>query len=229
MRLFKQFADQNCVAVTDAATTGNGELVALNIGHAIKSRLMQGMIAWRSQLANPGQIFQQALAFTKESISKCSSVNSSEAVLNNHLGLSKANFMAFLVGIERIPDRIVGLEADVLLDGVLANSLFDQWDSEAWSRGIDRLRKLQGTELAVRSYQTYLDILNSNNPETTRKHVIVAIDNYGKRKSNAFFSGGNQTDGGGLDNAYVVDYRLAAVMKRVEHKSNTMHDWLWDR
>ena len=225
MSLFMQFADQNCLAATDAATKGNAELVAFNIGQAIKSRLMQGMIAWRSHLASPEPIFQQVIVFARESISKYLPSNLSQVLLNNHLGLSKANFMAFLIGNEQIPAGLAGLEGDLLLDYLLANHLYNQWDSEAWSRGIDGLRKHVGTDLALRSYQTYLDILHSNDSDTIRNLVNVAIDDYAKRKSNAFFSGGDQTNGGGHDNAYVVDYRLAAVMKKVQYKSNTIHDW----
>ena len=39
---------------------------------------------------------------------------------------------------------------------------------------------------------------------------------YNKRKSDSFFSGGEQTEGGGEDNQYVDDYRLQAIIEKIQ-------------
>ena len=48
-----------------------------------------------------------------------------------------------------------------------------------------------------------------------------------RRRGDGFFRGGDQTEGGGNDNEFTVDYRLAALAKHVGDTRTGPNRWLW--
>jgi hypothetical protein len=226
--LFRQFADQNCVAANVAIKGGDKELAAQNVGNAIKSRLMEGMITWRLNVGSPAAIFRRSLEFTRRLLPMIKTESDANPMVNSNLNLSKANFMARLLDEASVGDDANGMEGDLLLDCVLANGLYDRWDADLWAKGNKQLQRHKGTDLAITTYALYHDILHSTDIDSVKVAIAAAVGNFVKRKSNPFFAGGDQINGGGLDNGHTVDYRLSALLKKRGLKSNTFHDWIWD-
>jgi hypothetical protein len=114
------------------------------------------------------------------------------------------------------------------LDAVLGRGLQNKLDEVAWTAGLDQLRQVKGSSLAVESYMTYHRLLRSSEKCGVQADIGKAISLFEKRKNNSFYGGGEQTEGGGNDNGITVDYRLAAIMKKIGYKGNSVHLWQWE-
>ena len=118
------------------------------------------------------------------------------------------------------------LTADRLLDAVIGNGLHGVWSDRLWNNGLERLQKIKGTRLAVETYSTYRALLRAPQAESGGL-VDLATRLFRKRTNDRFFSGGDQTEGGGPDNAITADYRLAAVLKKIRYADENPHRWDW--
>src|SRR5262249_23035179 len=118
------------------------------------------------------------------------------------------------------------LTSDCLLDAVLGNGLRDGWDDSAWNIGMGQLRKNKRAALAVETYSAYDRRLHCD-IAVAAEQADIAAKRFEKRAANGFYSGGDPSAGGGPDNAISVDYRLAAVMKRVGYAGENLHQWRW--
>jgi len=91
-----------------------------------------------------------------------------------------------------------------------------------------KLYKSKRYLLAAQTYNLYFDVLNCSEETLKVQDVIVIAEKlYRKRASNGFFSGGNAIEGGGPDNDIVVDYRLAAILKKINYQGSSIHCWNW--
>jgi hypothetical protein len=186
---------------------------------------MQGLIGWRCGIVSPVAIFREAIGNLRNGLAMLKELDIRGSTQN--LPFERASFLEFLVRENPSTFDFIDFVADRLLDAILGVRLQDEWDQEKWDTGLDQLRKIKGSALALESYSTYIQLLQSPQESNTIIVVEKAISLFEKRKSNSFFSGGDQTDGGGMDNSITVDYRLAAILAKIGYKSNSIHSWLW--
>jgi hypothetical protein len=210
----------------DVAKAGsNAELATQNICEIFKSFLMQALINWRCRLDSPVVPLREAITNLRQG-------NSILAAMGVHgaedLPCERATIIEFLVNEDSGPCDSTPLFADRLLDATLGRGLHGGFDNETWTVALEQLRQLKGSSLAVESYMTYHRLLLSAGNSDVRADVKKADSLFDKRKGNTFYGGAEQTEGGGNDNAITVDYRLAAIMKKIGYKGDSVHAWRWD-
>jgi hypothetical protein len=217
-------AERSSRGVAAARASGNYQLAAFNVRQGFNAFLMQGLIGWRTGVVSPAKALKEAVQLVCdgiESLKVLTFVDSTKDV-----PAERASIISFLIDAHAADYTVTELISDRLLDAVLAGRLRSEWDESAWDKGIDELRKIKGSDLAIESYLTYRRILDAQ--QVDAKRVIEgAIRLFEKRAEDAFFGGGDQTEGGGPDNAITVDYRLAAIMKKVGCAAENVHLWRW--
>ncbi|KPF82666.1 hypothetical protein IP83_11315 [Novosphingobium sp. AAP93] len=118
--------------------------------------------------------------------------------------------------------------ADVALD----YHVLDALEGREWRDGVTELLERLATKkrqmLAAETFRTYFDLLDALG-ETGQVETLagVADINYKRRANDPFYGGGPAYMGGGPDNIYVIDYRLAAILKYLEWEGNMIHKWNW--
>lgn len=77
------------------------------------------------------------------------------------------------------------------------------------------------------TYRTYFDLLRD--PADGAREVLVrkAEENWLKRKTNRFFEDSDSRDGHGDYNELYVDIYLAAVLKKIGWRGDSIHGWRW--
>lgn len=213
----------NGLAVAQASR--NWRLAAVNYGQLFKCHLMQGLISWRLQ-QDPTQSLCKAVAVVADGISTLRTLSELQDA-EKSLPIGKAALIASLTSkrFEVANAACDNLPFDLQLDFLLATST--PADTEP-ALLVAELSKGKRTSLAADTYQNYFDILASGGDserieELTKKGEVL----FAKRARDSFFSGGDQTEGGGPDNSLVVDYRLAVALKRAGKRSNSLHAWAW--
>ena len=186
---------------------------------------MKGLIEWRMGIDPSDSLFEAANGFA-EDWAPVMGVGNGE-VKSAAVPAERVAFIGYLIG--RPPSIDVsseGLESDRLLDVVLGDWLFNSWNGESWEQGMEQLRQA-GSDLAVQTYELYKAVAHAAEAD------LPALSQQGEklfpiRKSDRFFSGGDQTEGGGEDNKVTVDYRLAALLKRAGFDGTSeVHAWKW--
>jgi len=118
--------------------------------------------------------------------------------------------------------------ADVALD----YHILDALEGREWRKGVspilERLASKKRQALAVETYRTYFELLDAGgDSDHTTALVRAAEANYNKRSRDGFYSGGPTFMGGGPDNPYVVDFVLAAILKKIGWNGESLHKWKW--
>jgi len=210
-----------------ARESRNLQLAALNTRQMFKGHLMCGLIKWR-QGASPVLHLQDAIRVVSESSELLRGWDASFEPIEN-LPSSRAALLASLLGLPfevRWPEK-ADIAADVHLDYVLAEGR-GAADFEQARAIVARLLEGKTTSLVGETYQTYSEILSAQpGSEALTTLVEKAEVLFAKRGRDAFFSGGDQTEGGGLDNELVVDYRLGVALKKVGYSGPSIHAWVW--
>ncbi|MCO6045268.1 hypothetical protein NG895_15255 [Aeoliella sp. ICT_H6.2] len=210
-----------------AKENGNYQLAAFNCEQAFESRLMQGLITWRSG-DNPTQYFEQAISRFAQDWQTLQEIDSKSPKLSD-ARYEQVYFVAYLVD-QPLPfsaqsNAAEAMQCDRRLDAALGQWLFDGWDASLWNSGMEELKR-KGSPLAVETYSFYRQVM-----ETTMQDLpeleATADQLFRRRKKDGFFSGGVRTSGGGPDNDVTVDYRFAALAKRVGYAGNSIHAWRW--
>ncbi|MEW4571168.1 hypothetical protein AB1L88_25130 [Tautonia sp. JC769] len=208
-----------------AKSTGIYPLAELNCRQSFKCRLMISLIEWRNGI-DPSNSLSEVAAGFADDWAKVVAVGGDKAKTTN-VPAERLAFVVYLIGKPCFIDvSSDGLEGDRLLDLVLGDWLFDSWNGKLWENGMAQLRRA-GSDLAVRTYELYKTIIDAAGSDVTAlSHEGERL--FAKRKSDAFFCGGDQTEGGGNDNNVTIDYRLAALLKRSGfHDASGVHVWKW--
>ena len=118
--------------------------------------------------------------------------------------------------------------ADVALGYELLDALHGVPLRQPVEELLARLAIKKRQALAVDTYQTYFAIIGGGE-HGTEIDVLVrrAETNYARRARDPFYTGGLGFDGGGPDNPYVVDFVLAAILKKIRWGGETIHKWRW--
>ncbi|CAN7568512.1 hypothetical protein LJR129_004129 [Acidovorax sp. LjRoot129] len=210
-----------------AHASRNLQLAALNTRQMFKGHLMCGLIKWR-QGESPVRHFEDAVRVVSESSELLRSWDTSFEPIEN-LPSSRAALLASLLGspFESGSPEKADLAADVHLDYLLAEAREAAGSQQARAI-VARLLEGKRTSLAGETYQTYFEVLSAQpGSEALTTLVGKAEALFTKRGRDAFFSGGDQTEGGGPDNALVVDYRLGVALKKMGYRGPSIHAWAW--
>lgn len=208
-----------------AESTRNYQLFALSARQLFKTRLMRGLITWR-QGEDASQLMTVAVDTLDRNAAVLADLNAGAAV-GADLPLERAAIVAFLIDKPiRFPLSVLDGVADKRLDCALVSALDSNQVQIDLDLEISRLTKVSA--LAAQSYRLYFDILNRFSSGISVDDLIVeAEENFQSRATDGFYSGGEQTEGGGPDNKLVVDYRLAAVLKKANYSGRGIHLWRW--
>lgn len=208
-----------------AHASRNFQLAALNYRQLFKGHLMCGLISWRLQ-KDPTEFLCNAVSVVAEGIATLREL-SPTSIVEENLPIGKALLLAYLTGRSFGAVATVSGEGppDSQLDLLLTTS---SPTNTKQTELIGDLRKAKRTLLAAETYQNYFNILAAEGDsekleELTKQGELL----FTKRARDSFFSGGDQTEGGGPDNNLVVDFRLAVALKRVGKHSSSLHAWEW--
>lgn len=220
-------AARSNMGMAAAKENGNYQLAALNCRQALKSKMMQGLITWRSG-DNPTPFFEQAVSRFAEDWQTLRAIGGNASMLSD-AGYEQVYFLALLVN-QALPFTTESnapkeLQCDRMLDAVLGQWLFDGWDARLWEAGMEELQ-LKGSGLAVEAYEFYRKVTRATKQDLPQLEAS-ADKLFRRRKKDSFFSGGVQTSGGGQDNDFTVDYRFAALAKHIGYVGNSIHAWRW--
>jgi hypothetical protein len=159
---YRQHAERSKSGFYTATTTSNPALGASNLGQALKAYLMQGLISWRCGITSPVNPFREGMAFVRQGYCTWQRMTGSITAGTLHLPLEKTLLVAFLLNQSLIAFDLRDLVADRLLDALLGHGLWGEWHEDAWTLGLDQLRQIKGSTLAVESYTAYYRLLRSS-------------------------------------------------------------------
>lgn len=206
-----------------ARNSGNSQLLCLNSRQIFKSLLMQGLMRWRRN-NDPKVILGRALDSLMSSVRLLSEIDVNQQP-ECELPLEKGGVVAWLLGREFLSD-FEGTAVDPVrqLDIDICRVLLsDNSHGAPISVNDSVLTEKVGT-VAARTYAVYADILRGRGGADL---VAEADDLFVKRSKDSFYCGADQTEGGERDNLIVVDYRLAAILKKVGYEGESIHQWRW--
>lgn len=220
IELFERQSARSNKGLSAAVVSSNYQLAAVNCRQGVKARLMRALIQWKNG-DSPHDLLRETMSFHCDAIDAMKRINGNAKLTDS--SIERVGFCAYLVDANWTPFDLDGFESDRLLDGVLANQLFDRFDKTCWERGMTSLRDC-GSSLAIATYSCYFELIHSL-PQERPAIVAKLEDLFAERKTDSFFSGGDQTEGGGADNDVVVDYRLGALAKQVGVQWESRHCW----
>jgi hypothetical protein len=208
-------------AAESAAKSSNCEDAAPLVVQSALQSLLEGLIRWRVNIGSPVPALQDMVRQIRGSLEVLRSMPVRAGVVS-----AQATVIAFLVNEAPVgPDTGV-LAADCLLDAALGYALRDRWDHPTWKGGLGELQSSEHTALSAETYSTYYRLLRAQSDEVDGL-VARAVVLFEDRRDDPFYMGGPQTEGGCVDNDVVVDYRLAAVMKKIGYQGENIHRWRW--
>ncbi len=198
------------------------ELLELNLRLAAESFLMSGLIDWRHQLADPREKLRRAYNVCKDAVETLIECTSLTPICERFRFYDFA-ILAKLLDLEIPASCIAVLRSclatttiDARLDYALAVTLSGTENvlGRTVTEGTYSKRQL----LLKETYSAYCDVLAGDENAIRR-----AEENFARRRSDGYFAGGPEIEGGGLDNLHVVDYRLAAIFKMARCKIESIH------
>lgn len=197
-------------------------LLELNMRHAAENIFMSALIDWRHHLADPRDKLRIAFDASKAALEILPALDS-PTPLPARFRFYDIVVLATLLRLE-IPAGCLSVittcrtsaGTDLCLDYALAETIAGRHG--ILGRTIDSAVFSKWQMLLKDTYSTYRDLL-AGDKEAIRR----AERNFSKRRSDGYFRGGPQIDGGGPDNAHVIDYRLAAILNTVAYETDSIH------
>ncbi|WP_454675447.1 hypothetical protein [Achromobacter pestifer] len=214
-------AEKGILAAKDA---GNSQLLCLNARQLFKSLLMQGLIKWRTD-NDPRGVFERALdslLFNRELIRDIDP----KSGFDQDLPLEKGGMIARLIDRNFLidfhsPVENFGRQLDFQISEIMLSS-----DPAEMAVSVDFSILVEKVGVvAAWTYFLYMEILKGK--RNVSELVAEADELFVRRGNDRFYCRGDQTEGGGEDNLIVVDYRLAAILKKVGYSGTSMHQWRW--
>jgi hypothetical protein len=208
-----------------ARNSSNYELALSNVRESFKAYLMAALIQWRTGSECPAKSIADAVHAVVEGLSLLSSLGTPPLRISD-IPVERTSICAFLINSPSPECSLGFLKSDRRLDALIANALLDKWDQSAWDSTLTQLRAVKGRGLAAETYTGYYNLLfstNANIEDSVRSCEVL----FERRAKDRFFSGGDQTYGGGPDNALTVDFRLAAILKKIDYRGDSLHRWRW--
>jgi hypothetical protein len=241
--MIRFFADQAGAAhecLDAAARSGNYYVAALNVREGFKCHLMKGLLQWRHGLGDPVAAMSHAAGMVQQGLTILMSIRPTEPP-EAHLLVTPSLFVSYLANrpmpafdedhlvsatYQGTPRMIAVLKAELQVDGFVGRALWDRWDEAKWYAASQAFQQNKRASLACETYRVYARLLKTP-ADQAEPLVREAEALFRKRAKDRFYAGGRQTEGGGPDNDFTVDYRLAAILKKVGYTGETIHLWRW--
>ncbi len=244
MDLFSAQADMHWSASETAFSSRDYGLLAFNLSAALDSHLMVALLTWRDGQNNPSGSMNRVCEVAINGLDLMQQVEPDSQHWRS-FDFLPAGYCALLL------DRSLGLPLNDILSGCGADPgahlpqcldacIFAAVDKDSrpsqWDTFVSKLSGQRRLKLLFDTYDAYFRIIFEGNESESWQidSVKTAATLYRARRNDEFFSGGRGTDGGGLDNRFVVDYRLAAIaMTSVQTASPDLadelgvHHWRW--
>lgn len=222
-QLFSRQASRAEKGILAARKSRNGQLLLLNSRQMFRSLLMQGLMSWRRG-NDPTVALGQALDALMFSVELLNEIDLSRRSACQ-LPLESAGIIASLLG-RNFFSHFEASDPDPVrqLDINIARVLLSDTSSGTRVLVNHSILIQKAGPLAARTYAVYANMLQG---QCGIDLVAEAGDLFDKRGKDTFYCGGDQTEGGGMDNLQVVDYRLAAILKKVGYKGGSIHQWRW--
>ena len=213
-------------ALEQAIAKGDAALTHLNASSMVRFGLMHGLMKWRTG-ADPREMLMRGVKAIRRA---------REWLLGrgNPFGLADAIpwealwFSEDLLGEPRTagaPPKMPKVAKIVHLDRAMLAALAGH--EGALDAEVERLARGKRKGLVLRTYATYAAILKSADGSALLSAISEAEDNFVQRGGSREYEGLVTSEGGGAYNVKVVDYRLAAALKRVEYRGPSLHAWRW--
>jgi hypothetical protein len=232
VQFFTGRATSSAKALLAAQASGNFDLALLNARQLFKARLMCALLRWRLG-DDPRSDAEEAISNLAAGRSVLRQLSPDTAV-DPMIPLEKALIIATLLDkpIDVPPGASASSDSEAYerkLDWLLAYAVRGQIpEGAALGSAMAELSGRKRCRLAAETYQAYFAILRGKSDGATLDPLVAGAEAlYKQRARDSFYSGGEQTDGGGPDNPHVVDYRLAAVLKKVGYRGESIHRWRW--
>lgn len=233
----------NQIALADIARI-NAEVIARgdyalayrNIARSLEKYFDTALLRWRRG-ESPVADMERALETSGKMLVAITDWNLDDETLNGYgYTWSIVRYIAFLLDrqVDLPNDRLVRIRehisqyADVELDYHILDAIEGREWRDGLTEAFERLASKKRQTLAVDTYRTYFDLMDADGDAVrTEELVRIAEAHYTKRARDAFFGGGPTYMGGGPDNPYVVDFILAAILKKIGWTGDTIHKWKW--
>jgi hypothetical protein len=239
--ILRELAAESLEFAAAARAKRDFTLCTLNLRGAFDSVLLDGLIQWRHGLASPVATLRELLTHVSEERSAASEVDwkdrtwwgISSAVVISYLLDSKfaIDFRAELPARSEWARLSIEGSGPVLDAGIIAAMAEEKIPPELDAL-LERMTKNKRVTLAYETYTNYLEIIRRCLANAPIEDLVRRAEQlFFKRKKNAYYYSA-ATEGGGLDNDYVVDYKLAAILKWCESRNpksrvETIHAWRW--
>ncbi|KCZ53781.1 hypothetical protein HY29_16040 [Hyphomonas beringensis] len=221
---------------TEVIARGDYPLAYRNIARSLEKHFDTALLRWRRG-ETPVPDMEQVLETSGKMLAAITNWSLNDETLNG-VGYTWiiVHYAAFLLDrkVDLANERLVRIREHVsqYADVELDYHILDAIEGREWRDGLtepfERLASKKRQMLAVETYRTYFNLLDTGGDAVrTEELVRIAETNYTKRARDAFFSGGPTYMGGGPDNPYVVDFMLAAILKKIGWTGETIHKWKW--
>lgn len=199
-----------------------------NWGSAARNHFMRALIGWRTNLLDPEPDLASAVAMSREAVRLMRTVD---------VGLSRylfepvpGAFSSMLLGqadddltaeaMRSLAGKTPGVTEAAIAEGWLVSAL-GGGDPGPGPDLSEKLAAAKRTSLWGRSLQVYFQLLEVPATEPRRAWDLTrrAVDLFGERSRNGYFSAGQPYYGGGPDNGIVIDFHLASIwqLRRWDH------------
>jgi len=223
---FIKQSERAAKGLASAKLAENYQLSALNGRQLFKSKLMHGLILWRIG-EDPRRVFGEAVDAVVEGATVLQTLDGNSDV-GVDLPLERASILSYLIGRSFVL-QATGSELsnpEKYLDNMLMSEIETGIRRDEFMAKIASVGEKKDFSLVARIYRSYADMLDKSEAPS-EEAVTFAEKLFLNRSTDKFYSGGEQTEGGGADNKLVVDYRLGAVLKKLGYIGNSAHRWRW--
>lgn len=218
---YEGVADRALKGMEFAEQSGNFYLCALNSRQIFKARLMQALIMLRANMDAHTKLLQ-CVNDIKNNSQKLEKIDGKENIFDS-LPIERGGLVAFLLGSDFVLENFsdFNLSFGRVMDIYLLKILFSNC-SDVFNENIilaDRyLSDNFSDSLQVLTYSNYFKIFGILNSDSDKMSFIEnGFKLFSLRRNDPFYSGGDQTEGGGSDNKIIVDYRLEAILKKIRY------------
>ena len=219
-------------AINNALDKNDYNLITLNYSEKFNAHLMVALIDWRHELRNPFKSLSNAFLVAEESIDIFNRIDSSKEHWKS-FDYTSALFVSILIdaSAQKLKTSLCDIDnwkshinqnTDSVLETCIIKALYEGEEPKQWEGIIAHMGKRKRIALLTRTYSNYMSIINdlrAGNQFTSEEHVREAIKLFNLRSQDSYYEGGLSISGGGPDNAHVVDFILAAIIKfiRIEN------------
>ena len=217
---FDEQAADAAYGINAAVKKRVASLAVFNVNEQFKCNLMKSLIQWRHQVESPRAALLAAVEGFESGCKAIEFPGYGAAAVG--LCSEKVRIVSYLVdkSIESPPPQEIAGARKL-------DYLIGQWlHTGELGRDYDlHLNAEREEALAFATYSTYRELMAgvAADEETVGKACRL----FDQRKGDTYFSGGDQTEGGGMDNAFTVDYRLAAICQKRALPWGAVHRWRW--